>query len=238
MLFQAGLRNVDQFIAVSDWTRDQLVQQGVPESAVTVIHPGVDFHRFATGDCSECDLSPDSNRITLLTVARLDPRKGHDLVLRAIEDLNGVEYFIAGDGRSMEPLQGLAKERGLADRVTFLGYVNDTDLPAVYDCCDAFIMPGTPDTESVEGFGITYLEANAAGKPAIGSDIEGMAAAIKHGETGWLVSPDISEIRDAILDLEEQDISQMKEACQDWAKQHDWDRIVAEIDDKIDKIKE
>ena len=236
LFFRTGLRYIDGFIPVSGWTRDRLLEHGVSESAVRVIHPGVDFDRFASGDCGNLTWSPDPDCLTLLTVARLDPRKGHRYVIRAIENVDDVEYVVAGDGDERGTLEKLVSERGLDDRVTFLGYVDDEALPSLYDCCDVFVMPGSPDSSSAEGFGIAYLEANAAGKPAIGSGMEGMSAAINHGETGRLVSPDASELEDTIREFRENGGPDTKKACKEWARRHDWERIVSRIDDEIDRV--
>lgn len=235
-MYRLGMHRIDRFIAVSEWTKNQLMNQGVPESSIRIIHPGVDFSRFSAGECQHSGISPDPDKLTLLTVARLDPRKGHNLVIRAIKDLPEIEYFIAGDGRAKGELETLVEELSLTDRVTFLGYVDDERLPSVYDCCDVFIMPGSTDTGSVEGFGMAYIEANAAGKPVIGSGIEGMTDAINPGETGWFVTPDETGIQEAISTIDLQEVSQMKDSCQEWAKEHDWKQVVSAIDKEIDGL--
>ena len=86
----------------------------------------------------------------------------------------------------------LAIKRGVEDRVVFIGYVPDEDLPKYYALCDLFILPSKElkaDGE-VEGFGIAFLEANACGKPVIGGRSGGIEDAIIDGKTGYLVNPD------------------------------------------------
>jgi phosphatidylinositol alpha-1,6-mannosyltransferase len=131
----------------------------------------------------------------LLTVGRLVPRKGCDLVLRSVADLAaeypGLRYIIAGDGPERARLEGLARELGIADRIRMLGDVDDLTKWAAYDLCDVFVSP-TRMSHSAdwEGFGIVFLEAALSRRPAIGGRTGGTADAIVDGLTGVLVDPD------------------------------------------------
>ena len=131
----------------------------------------------------------------LLTVGRLVPRKGCDLVLRSVADLAaehpGLRYIIAGDGPERERLNALAEELGIADRIRMLGDVDDLTKWAVYDICDVFVSPTRlSHSADWEGFGIVFLEAALSGRPAIGGRTGGTEDAIVDGLTGVLVDPD------------------------------------------------
>ncbi len=133
--------------------------------------------------------------VTLLTVGRVHPRKGQHCVLEALAQMNPrppaqLEYLIAGpvvQPEYQQRLEMLAKNCGVA--VRFLGNVPDTALPALYAQADIFVMTPVPYGPSVEGFGLVYLEAAAAGLPVIAHRTGGVAEAVRDGVTGLLVGP-------------------------------------------------
>jgi glycosyltransferase involved in cell wall biosynthesis len=125
----------------------------------------------------------------MVTVAHLVARKRHETVLRAMALLppdRRPEYVVIGDGPCREPLERLAAELGVSDRVRFLGQLENREAVARAATCDLFVMPGVE-----EPFGVAFVEAMAAGLPAIGTRGEGgpedIAAA---GEGMVLVAPD------------------------------------------------
>jgi phosphatidylinositol alpha-1,6-mannosyltransferase len=201
------MRLATTVIAVSSYTKDRIVDIGVPESQVTVIYNGVDPAEFDVDDRHDVVEEVDGSRI-LLTVARLDPRKGQDTVIEALpavlEDVPDLTYLVAGGGdqRRLDNLRALAEDRGVQDRIRFLGHVPDEELPALYNAADVFTMPNRREGTSVEGFGIVFLEANAAGVPVVGGDHGGATDAVADGESGILVDPDdVDEVADAIVRL-------------------------------------
>jgi len=171
-----------------------LHEWGVAQDAITVIHPGVDPDRFRP-DADPADwrrrVAPNGE-ILLLSVGRLQRRKGHDLVLSALahwrETDPSVRYLVAGDGDYRAELEQQVREAGLGTQVTFLGALNDAALPGLYAAADIFVMPNRTDGVDFEGFGIVFLEAAAAGLPCIAGNSGGAPEAILDGETGLLVS--------------------------------------------------
>lgn len=124
----------------------------------------------------------------MVTVAHLVARKRHETVLRALsllEPAHRPEYVVIGEGPCREALERQARELGVADRVRFLGQLPNPEAVARAAACDLFVMPGVE-----EPFGVAFVEAMAAGLPAIGSRGEGgpedIAAA---GEGMVLVEP-------------------------------------------------
>lgn len=127
--------------------------------------------------------------LVLLTVGRLDASeqgKGHDRVLRALPQLlqtyPTVKYLIAGRGDDQPRLERIVEELGLAEVVTFAGFVDD--LADCYAGVDLFVMPS-----SQEGFGIVYIEALACGLPVVAGGIDGSVEAVLYGEAGFLCDP-------------------------------------------------
>jgi phosphatidyl-myo-inositol dimannoside synthase len=203
-------RRAEAIIANSAYTARIVHTLGVPTDRVHIVHPGVDAGRFTTNiDAAEIRrrLAPSAD-LLLLSVGRLQSRKGHDLVMRAIAALNDelprLAYVIAGDGRERARLEALARSLGVAGHVNFLGKVADAELPGLYAASDIFLMPTRDDNQDIEGFGIVFLEAAAAGRPTIGGRNGGVPEAIEEGVTGLLVDGhDAGELARAIKTLAE-----------------------------------
>ena len=185
-------------VAISRYTRTLLLQQGVSSSRVEVILPAADPDRFTPllPSASAAPRYRRGARHCLLTVARLDPHKGHARVLQALahhlRDVPGVRYLVAGAGPEESALRRLAASLGVAGQVDFLGHVPDEELPDLYRAADIFVMPSgfmPGRLDYVEGFGIAYLEAAASAKPVVAGASGGTADAVVDGVTGLLVDP-------------------------------------------------
>jgi phosphatidylinositol alpha-1,6-mannosyltransferase len=178
---------------------------GVSPDRITVIHPGVDPQRFRP-DADPGDWRQRFARngeLLLLSVGRLQRRKGHDLVLTALagwqEADPPVRYLIAGDGDNRLALEQQVRDAALNDRVTFVGAIADAALPGLYAAADVFVMPNRSDGVDFEGFGIVFLEAAASGLPCIAGNSGGAPEAIEDGQTGYLVSGhDADELRQVL----------------------------------------
>ncbi|WP_237057205.1 glycosyltransferase family 4 protein [Microbulbifer sediminum] len=130
----------------------------------------------------------------LLTLARLEPRKGVDAVIRALPEVRqhhpGLLYIVAGKGDDRARLERLAVATGVADCVHFAGAVSDGEKAALFSRADLFVMPARREGDSVEGFGIVYREANWYGVPGLAGREGGAADAVVDGETGMLCDAD------------------------------------------------
>ena len=209
LISRALLRRASTLMAISQFTKDEILKTGYERpDRICVVYPGVDIQEFRPDIESErikLRFGLSSKRV-LLSIGRLVRRKNHETVLRAlpgvIEMLPDTVYLIVGEGREEGHLRRIVKELGLEDHVIFTGYIDQKDLPSCYSACDLFVMPSDIVEGSFEGFGIVFLEANACGKPVIGSNISGVAEAVEHGVTGLLVDPkDYDGIKDAIIRL-------------------------------------
>ncbi len=133
----------------------------------------------------------DRNAFIAGTICRLDHRKGHGLVLRAIAALADshpqLHYVIGGEGEEAGRIEELANELDIHDRVTVAGRIDEKELITHYDLFDVFVMPDRLTAESVEGFGISFVEAAARGVPSIGVDNGGVREAVADGVSGILL---------------------------------------------------
>lgn len=150
-----ALARADQVVAVSDWERRRLAADfGVSAS---VVPNGIDVERFSGA-------SPEERaRPYLLTVGRLEAYKGVQHVVRALPAVGrGYDLVVAGSGPYRDALEREARRMGVADRVTFLGYVDGDRLPGLYAGAAAYVT-----LSAFEAFGLTVGEALAAGTPAV-----------------------------------------------------------------------
>lgn len=165
---------------------------------VLVVHPGTDPDRFRPRIDGARELrsglDPDADPV-VLSVARLVPRKGIDTALEAVALLvpsfPRLLYVVAGSGPDQERLERRAAALGITSRVRFLGDVPEDTLPRLYSAADVFVLLAREEQEhdEVEGFGIVYTEAAAAGLPVVAADTGGVSDAVRGDETGILVPP-------------------------------------------------
>lgn len=189
------LKRADAVIAVSEFTRQALIEQmQVDPAKIELITNGVDLDRFQPGpkDPALIERYGVQGKRLLLTVGRLVPRKGIDLTLRALPAILArhpdVHYLIVGTGPYQEELQQIVAELGLAASVTFAGRVLDGELAAHYRLCDLFVMANRELSDhDTEGFGLVFLEANACGKAVVGGRAGGAVEAVRDGQNGLLV---------------------------------------------------
>ena len=142
--------------------------------------------------------------VRILNVGRLIERKGFDTTIRAMTLVNDkkTHFYIGGKGPYESELRTLARQSGVADRVHFLGFIEEVDLVDLYNAVDVFCMPSRELPYQVEGYGITYLEAAACGVPSIGGLNSGAEDAIIANETGLLVDANSPEaVADALQKL-------------------------------------
>ena len=171
---------------------------GAERERIATVPCGVDLDEFAPADraAARRDLGIGASDFVVLQLGRMVPRKGVDNVIRAVAQLRdrsaarllivGGDAAPAGRVRSdeMQRLVDVADACGIADRVTFAGHRQRSELAAYYAACDVFVT-----TPWYEPFGITPLEAMASARPVIGSDVGGIRYSVVDGVTGYLVPP-------------------------------------------------
>lgn len=189
LLFRQFLQNADRIAVVSKFTR------GLLES----YFPGLHGKTVVTANALRTDLlrdlsepEKDPNSKIILTVARIYPRKGQIYVLEALGKLPAQEraktvYWIVGPANRKHYLKRLityAKRHRINIKV--FGEVNEEELTQIYQQADIFAMTSVPYKRSIEGFGLSYLEASSFGLPVVGFRFGGVSEAVKDGETGLL----------------------------------------------------
>jgi len=189
------LRRADALLSNSDFTGETLVKLiGVEPGRVELVYPTVDEERFRPGLASDdlrAAIGVAAGQKLILSVGRLMRRKGFDSVIRALPLLQqqGIDahYAVIGIGEDLEYLRSLAAELRVTERLHLLGHVSYDDLPRWYCACDLFAMPNRDIAGDTEGFGLVYLEAAAAGRPAVAGTAGGTGSAVVDGVTGLRV---------------------------------------------------
>ena len=145
------------------------MQTGVINKSVTCIHPGAQ-NNINLSD----ETIPNLNGSPIIvTLARLEKRKGHSYILSAIaklkNDYPNILYVIAGSGEELSNLKNIVHRTNIEQNVLFVGNINNNEKNYLFKKTDVMIMPTIDETNnrSIEGFGIAYIEAAFYGIPSI-----------------------------------------------------------------------
>jgi glycosyltransferase involved in cell wall biosynthesis len=165
-----------------------------------VISNGIDLRTFCPGPADSVvrdRYGLRADRPVILYVGRLSQEKGVDVLLAAVGRLTtDAQVAIAGRGPDSVRLAAAADRLGLSDRVRFLGFVPEADLPAVYRLADVFAIPSRAELQS-----LATMEAMATGLPVVASDAYSLRELVSHGKTGLLITPGRADELAASLDM-------------------------------------
>lgn len=182
--------NADAMVTVCQALKDGLVELGVADERVTVLRNGVDLKLFTPpANRDELRASLGISGATILSVGHLIERKGHNLVIEALQHLPEVRLLIAGQGGELENLKRCAAACGVSDRVQFLGAVPHAELKKYYGAVDALVL-----ASSREGWANVLLESMACGTPVVATNIWGTPEVVAAPEAGVLVERNAKSI--------------------------------------------
>ena len=238
-MVQRVLRRARLVIANSQNTASILARDWrLPASRVQVLYPGVDLQRFCPAPRDEAFRAQLgwTGRQVILTVGRLQLRKGHDRLIAALAHVRqhnpDVLYAICGDGEERPNLERLIAEHRLQAHVQFLGEVADDRLRQCYQQCDLFALPNRTVDQDIEGFGMVLLEAQACGKPVLAGDSGGTRETLQPGVTGWIADcAQVDTLQRALVEAlaDSARLETMGAAARQWVVEHfDWDALASE----------
>ena len=206
-------------IAVSEGTKKDLERLGIPSEKITVIHNGIDHNIYKPGS--------EKRENAIVYIGRLKFYKGvHDLILafkKVVEKIPSARLRIVGRGDMYyeEYLRNLTENLGLNDHVSFEGFTQEKEKVRILQQSKVLAYPSIR-----EGWGISIIEANACGVPAVGYDAPGLRDSIRHGETGVLVRlGDVEALAEALTSLLKDDMlrEKMSRNALEWSKKFSWD---------------
>jgi len=223
----------DFIIANSNFTKKLALKVGINGSKINVIFPGInkpkpieDLFRDEAKNIFK-DSFPK-----IITIARLDKRKGHDKILMLIKNLKNkfpkIKYLSVGFGDEEKSLTRLSNELALHNDVIFLKNISEKLKDALIAESNLFLMPSRIENKSVEGFGISFVEAASHGVASIGGKDGGASDAINHGKTGIICDGNnLDSIYDSIINFFKDDkfILFGKEA-KIFSENFYWDKVV------------
>lgn len=223
---RATIRLPDTIVPISSFIRDRLTEIG-RSTGLTVVENGVDYHRIQT-------ISPAETEWDVVYAGRLAEHKHLDVLLDAVriaaDRLNHpIRTCIIGDGPERDRLEHHAQQTGVADHVTFKGFLDADDaVLANLKAARVFVLPSTR-----EGFPNTILEANACGTPSIIVDHpeNGSTAVVEDGETGLISTPGAYALADRLVDVLSDDAlhDYLASNARDFGAAHDWEVIVDDL---------
>lgn len=197
---QLLLKKADQILAVSNFTKNKIIERnGIPGAKIHIFPNTFDpFFAFPTDFKKPLFLKErygiNPGQKVVLTLTRIsssEKYKGYDLVLETLPSIKklfpGLKYIIAGkyDEQEKNRIDRLVTQYQLQDTVVIPGFIADDEITAHYLLADVFIMPSKK-----EGFGIVFIEAMACGLPVIAGNLDGSVDALQNGQLGTLINPD------------------------------------------------
>lgn len=195
------IQSAVKIVAVSKYTKDQIIRTyTIDNSKIEVVYNGIDNngYTFSQYELNEVTLRYNiKNKPIILFVGRPDdPRKGLDILIEAFKIvLSSIDAQLLIVGRKGKT-QLQDNTELVADRIIFTGYVDEVTLKKFYALCDVYVCPSR-----LEGFGLTILEAFAAGKPVVATNVGAIPELLQKGKNGILVErDDIPEMAKSIID--------------------------------------
>jgi phosphatidylinositol alpha-1,6-mannosyltransferase len=236
----------DIVIVNSESTR-RMVLSVCPRAKIVCINPGVDVQAYRrTVEQIETYRSRwgwPADTVVVATVARMEARKNHGAVIEAVAKLRAeglpLAYVCGGDGDVRAGLIELAQRLGVQQWVKFPGAISEEDKRMTFAACDIHAMPSIQIGEMIEGYGIVFLEAAAAGVPSLCGDSGGQPEAVVHGKTGLVVDGTrLESVIDAMRSLAADATlrKRMGMAAREWVAERDWERVQQRTLREVEKI--
>ena len=220
-------------IANSKYTKQLGISMGLEKKKIHTIHPGTNYPiEISSNNKLNARSIFGAAFPRIITIARLDKRKSHQNILMTIKNLipayPDIKYICVGSGDEKNNLESLRKQLRIEKHVTFLSGIDEGLKVALLNECDLFLMPSVIYKKSVEGFGISFIEAGSYGKASIGGRDGGQADAIEEGRTGFLCNGnELNSIYESILkSLQNEKYKVLGLQAKEFSKKFQWEIIV------------
>lgn len=202
-----SLSKASAIVANSTYTARRVSAYTGTDERIHIIHPGINPPVMVDSEThARVAATIAGRKPVLISIARLEPRKGLDLALGVVpalmEKYPQMLYIIAGEGSQRTRLERMTTASGLENHILFCGRLAEPFKSGYLQASDLFLLPGTSAGDDIEGFGIAYIEAASHGLPAVAGQCGGAVEAVVHGHTGLVCdADDRGELLAAIIGL-------------------------------------
>lgn len=221
--------NFEKIITVSEHSKKNMVEFGIPKEKIVVVPNGIDFSKYQIPK-----IPKEKNSIVI--VGRLTKQKGHIYLIKAmhkvIQHFPDAKLYIIGDGYLRNELESYVKNSELEKNIIFMGNESEEEKIERLHKSELFVLPSLH-----EGFGIVMLEAMACGLPIIASDLPVFREFLNNGQNGYFVEKANSKkFAEKIVELlrSEEKLDSIGRYNQEYVKRFDWDRA-AEMEEEVFK---
>ena len=228
-------------IANSEFTKNLAIEKGVDKNKLIIINPGTDIHDNESLDENYAEKLFNNANPKIISVCRLEKRKGLENTLLALKNFQSkyenFKFAIIGDGEEKENLKNQIKNLNLTQNIILLQNLDTTSKNALIKLADFFIMPSIQVGKSVEGFGISFLEAAKYGTASIGGILGGSSDIIKNKKTGLLCDGNSHEdiYKSLMLIMENNNYKVFGDNAKNFSKQFSWENQIKKYIDLIEK---
>ncbi|MAK12829.1 MAG: glycosyl transferase [Candidatus Pelagibacter sp.] len=216
-------------IANSVFTKNLAIEKGVDENKLVVINPGTDIVENENLDENQAQKLFNGASPKIISVCRLEKRKGLDKTILALKNFQSkyqnFKLIIIGDGDEKENLKSQIKNLNLSKNIILMKNINLKMKNSLIKLADFFVMPSIKVGKSIEGFGISFLEAAKYGTPSIGGIEGGSSDIIINGKTGLLCDGNSHEeiYKNLILIMKNNNYKVFGANAKDFAKKFSWE---------------
>ena len=229
------LNDTEKVIANSEYTKNLAIDKGVDKNKVVVINPGVNpAEELNKKSLEKVERLLKIKTPRLITVSRFDKRKNHEKVIMALRNLKqqypDIIYICVGYGDEENNLKKLVQELNLNSQVMFFKDISDDLKNSLLAKSDIFVMPSIIHKTSVEGFGISYVEAAQYGVPSLGGKDGGASDAIDHNKTGLICDGNnLDDIYSSLNSMiENKKHLELGKNAKDYVSKFQWEKIIEE----------
>jgi len=229
------LNDTEKVIANSEYTKNLAIDKGVDKNKVVVINPGVNpAEELNKKSLEKVERLLKIKTPRLITVSRFDKRKNHEKVIMALRNLKqqypDIIYICIGYGDEENNLKKLVQELDLSSQVMFFKDISDDLKNSLLAKSDIFVMPSIIHKTSVEGFGISYVEAAQYGVPSLGGKDGGATDAIDHNKTGLICDGNnLDDIYSSLNSMiENKKYLELGKNAKDYVSKFQWEKIIEE----------
>ena len=229
------LNDTEKVIANSEYTKNLAIDKGLDKNKVVVINPGVNpAEELNKKSLEKVERLLKIKTPRLITVSRFDKRKNHEKVIMALRNLKqqypDIIYICIGYGDEENNLKKLVQELDLSSQVMFFKDISDDLKNSLLAKSDIFVMPSIIHKTSVEGFGISYVEAAQYGVPSLGGKDGGASDAIDHNKTGLICDGNnLDDIYSSLNSMiENKKYLELGKNAKDYVSKFQWEKIIEE----------